>query len=66
MTIARMATVTRLIPVTVDTVDTPKRCESSKTPTVTGMATATSLIPVTVDSFDSNKIWVQALFCPNA
>ena len=29
MTVTRMATATRLIPVTVDTFDTPQRCESS-------------------------------------
>ena len=53
MTVKRMATATRLIPVTVDTFDTPQRCESSKSMTVTRMATATRLIPVTVDTFDT-------------
>ena len=52
MTVTRMATATRLIPVTVDTFDTPTKCESSKTMTVTRIATAT-LIPVTVDTFDT-------------
>ena len=52
MTITRMATATRLIPVTVDTFDTPQRYESSKTRTVTRMATATRLILVTVDTCD--------------
>ena len=49
MTVTRMATATRLIPVTVDTFDTPQRCENSKSMTVTRMATATGLIPATVD-----------------
>ena len=51
MTVTRMVTATRLIPVTVDTFDTPQRYENSTTMTVTRMATATRLIPVTVDTF---------------
>ena len=53
MTDTWMATATRLIPVTVDTFDTPQRYESSQTMTDTWMATATRLILVTVDTFDT-------------
>ena len=55
MTVTRMATATRLIPVTVDTLDTPYMSGSSKTMTDTRMATAARLIPVTVDTFDTQK-----------
>ena len=51
MTVTRMATATRLIPVTVDTFHT-----SSKTMTTTRMATAARLIPVTVDTFDISEL----------
>ena len=55
MTVTRMATATRLIPMTVGIFDTPKQDESSKTITVTRMVTATRLIPVLVDIFDMPK-----------
>ena len=51
----RMLTLTRLIPVTVDTFYTQTTCESPKTKTVARMATLTPLIPVTVDTFDIEK-----------
>ena len=53
MTARRMATAARLIPVTVDTFDTPNMYGSSKAMTATRMATAARLIPVTVDAFDT-------------
>ena len=45
----------RLIPVTVDTFDMPKRHEKPKTMTVSRMATPTRPILVTVDTFDTPK-----------
>ena len=45
----------RLIPVTVDTFDMPKRHEKPKTMTVSRMVTPTRPIPVTVDTFDTPK-----------
>ena len=47
MTVTWMVTLTRLIPVTVDTFDAPKRCQNPKTMTVTWTVTLTRLIPVT-------------------
>ena len=47
MTVTRIAAAASLIPVTVDTFDTPNEYESSKTLTITGMATAIRLIPLT-------------------
>ena len=44
---------TPAIPVTIDTVESPRRCESPKTSTATRMATLPSAIPVTVDIFES-------------
>ena len=52
MTVTGMATPTHLIPVTVDTFDTPTRCQNPKTMTVTWMVTPTRLILATVDTFD--------------
>ena len=52
----------RLIPVTVDTFDTPKRYESSTTMTIMRMATATRLIPVTVDTFDTQERYERRRF----
>ena len=57
LTVARMATVTRLIPVTNDTFDTPNMYGSSKAMTVTRMATATRLILVTVETFDRPNMY---------
>ena len=45
----------RLILVTVDTFDTPKRHEKPKTLTVSRMAIPTRPIPVTVDTFNTPK-----------
>ena len=53
MTVTRMATAARLIPVTVDTFDTPNVYGFSKNDDNYGMATATRLIPVTVDILDT-------------
>ena len=47
-----VATLTPEIPVTVDTFESPRTCESPKTSTVTRMATLPSAIPVTVDIFE--------------
>ena len=51
-TVTRMATVTPAIPVTIDTFESPRRCEGPETSTVTRMATLPSAIPVTVDIFE--------------
>ena len=56
MTDTGIATPTHLIPVTVDTVDTRKKCQSPNTVTVTRMATPTHLIPVKVDTFEMQKM----------
>ena len=55
MTVARMATATRLILVPADAFGTPKRHESSKTMTVARMAIATRLIFVPADTFHTPK-----------
>ena len=53
MTVMWMVTPTRLIPVTVDTFDTPKRCQNPKPMKVTWMVTPTRLILATVDTLDT-------------
>ena len=52
----------RLMPVTVSTFDTQRRCEGSKTMTVTRMATWTRLIPVTIDTFDMQRMYGRRCF----
>ena len=48
----RMATLTPENPVTVDTFECPRKCQSPKTSTVTRMATLPSAILVAVDIFE--------------
>ena len=55
MTITKMATLSRLSPMTVDTFDTEAKCESSRTLKTTDMATPTRLIPVSVHAFDAQR-----------
>ena len=47
---------------TVGTFATQRRCDSSKTMTITRMATLTRLIPVNVDAFDTHRIYRRACF----